>query len=1022
MFRSRVSVLVGLLSLILVVVSVSAQRAVSYNTISEQEYLQLQESISSAGTVPVIVELAVPGLVDTKGELDLNGDMQAQGQAIATTQQKLLDELSGYRATPYYEYRIFPYLALHVDGPALDAILSSDHVVTVQADEASELFLASSTAVIGAPSVWARGFDGAGQTVVILDTGIDVTHPFLGDRVVAEACFSNQNNTAGGESLCPNGQGSQVGTGAANAQTDACLRGDDNLCNHGTHVAGIAAGEGTDFDGVARAADIIAIQVFTRLNGSDNCDGEPACVGSFDSDQLAAMEHIVEELLPEHQIASINMSLGGGEFEESCDGDSLLTSAINSFRSSGIATVIASGNAHFLDAISSPACVSNAISVGATEDNDDVWGECHDDICDGSNISEQLDLLAPGANIESSIPGGEFDKYYGTSMAAPHVAGTIAIMKSLSPDMTVDDIERILESTGVQVADNRDDGIHTKPRIQLDEAIVDDIDIINVTTRSPGYAGPHDNPVKVIARVTKPDTRLDADKFAVVVNGQPAQIITVFEGSDIYAIEFLPPEQDANGLYDMVVSVVTGEALVAEEQTRALNYAASNNVDTSLVIDRSGSMEEFDYMEPAKSAAALFVNLMRENDLLAVVSFNHQVQVPFAMTSLNETSRETAVTAINSITAFGTTSIGGGLGEGQRQLVTSGNQVHPWAIVLLSDGFENTAPFVDSVLPGIVASKTTVHTIALGGNADQDLLLDIAAKTGGTYNLAPSAAQLQGVYNSIAATVANQQTLLAVSGVIEAGASSIKNVVVDSTIGEATFAITWSNPDAQLQLVLGDPTGRIINPTVAATSPDMTYAEGATFAYYRIKTPTLVPGVWTIGIEGGVVPALAGVMQAAAERYEVLVSGDVVGAAATLNLYLDKSRYNVGEEIRIAATLSDDQPIIGADIVAVSGPIVLAGPPAQLMGPVADSWPIVKLYDDGNHGDGRADDGVYANTLVAAEAPGIYEFQVFTDALANNNQPFARLVRGSVNIGLTSDSFTSTESELGFSVFLSLIR
>ena len=106
MFRSRVSVLVGLLSLILVVVSVSAQRAVSYNTISEQEYLQLQESISSAGTVPVIVELAVPGLVDTKGELDLNGDMQAQGQAIATTQQQLLDELSGYNATPYYEYRI----------------------------------------------------------------------------------------------------------------------------------------------------------------------------------------------------------------------------------------------------------------------------------------------------------------------------------------------------------------------------------------------------------------------------------------------------------------------------------------------------------------------------------------------------------------------------------------------------------------------------------------------------------------------------------------------------------------------------------------------------------------------------------------------------------------------------------------------------------------------------------------------------------------------------------------------------
>ena len=65
MFRSRVSVLVGLLSLILVVVSVSAQRAVSYNTISEQEYLQLQESISSAGTVPLIVKVAVHSLGGT---------------------------------------------------------------------------------------------------------------------------------------------------------------------------------------------------------------------------------------------------------------------------------------------------------------------------------------------------------------------------------------------------------------------------------------------------------------------------------------------------------------------------------------------------------------------------------------------------------------------------------------------------------------------------------------------------------------------------------------------------------------------------------------------------------------------------------------------------------------------------------------------------------------------------------------------------------------------------------------------
>lgn len=1036
MFQRRVSILVGLLSLmaILVVGAVSAQQTNNPRGISEEVYLQLQESIDEVGSASVIVELNIPERYRAESQISADSEVQAQRQAIGTAQEQLLDELGGYNVRVYYQYTIFPYLAMHVDGPALDTLIGSSNVLRVTQDSLSEPLLASSTRVIGAPNVWDRGFDGRGQTVIILDTGIDAEHPFLGGRVTAEACFSNQDGSGSDQSLCPNGAGFQSGQGAADAETASCLYGTENICSHGTHVAGIAGGLDTSSSGVAPAANIIAIQVFTRVDDTGVPDSQRRCKNSgrlvcplsYTADQLAALEFIVMEFMDDYQIASINMSLGGGEYDEPCDSESFLTNAINNFRVMGIATVIASGNNNYRDAISSPACISNAVTVSATEDNDDIMEECLLIwfYCGGANMHEMVDLLAPGTNIRSSVPGGGFDEYDGTSMAAPHVAGTWALMKAISPGASVDDIERILEGSGVLVTDERDGGIYTKPRIQLDSAIVDGFDILNLTTDSPGYAGPHENPTKVIVRITKPAPAIDIDpdKFAVVVGGKPAKLVTVYEGSDIYAIEFLPPQQDANGLYDVILSAITDKALLAEKQSQALNYTDTNNIDASLVIDRSGSMGASQYMEPAKSAAKFFVNLMKDNDRLAAVAFNHQVSVPFAMRSLDGASRNAAVEAINTISSFGNTSIGGGLKEGQEQLETGGDPLHPWAIVLLSDGFENTSPFVANVLPDIVASKTTVHTIALGSTADQDLLLEIAQQTGGTYNLAPTAAQLQGVYNSIAVTVANQQTLLAVSDVIVASASSIKRVIVDSTVSEATFAITWSNPNAKLDLVLGDPNGQIINPASVGTSPDITYSEGATYAYYRIKTPTLVPGVWTIGIEGGLIPTRASAAQAAGEPYEVLVTGAVVGAAATLNLYLDQPKYNVGEDIRVTATLSDDRPIVGADVVALSGPVVLAGPPARMAETGTDSWPVIKLYDDGNHSDGRANDGVYANVIVAGEDPGIYEFQVFTDGLTNNNQPFSRLVRGSVNVGLTRDSFTPTEQELGYSTYLPFVR
>jgi len=158
------------------------------------------------------------------------------------------------------------------------------------------------------------------------------------------------------------------------------------------------------------------------------------------------------------------MSLGGGRFTGNCDNHPL-KGIIDQLRSVGIATVIASGNEGYTDAIGSPACISSAISVGATGDGTRIEGNT---VAPYSNSSSFLSLLAPGDAIFSSIPGGGFATFFGTSMATPHVAGAWAILKQQYPTASVSDILNELRATGVKITDQRN-GIEI-PRISLNRS------------------------------------------------------------------------------------------------------------------------------------------------------------------------------------------------------------------------------------------------------------------------------------------------------------------------------------------------------------------------------------------------------------------------------------------------------------------------------------------------------------------------------------------------------------------------
>ncbi|HXG70650.1 MAG TPA: S8 family serine peptidase [Gemmatimonadaceae bacterium] len=428
---------------------------------------QLAARAVANGRVRVIVSLNVAAAPD--GQLNAS-QRGVQRALIAGAQTTVLNGAAGLDVRAVARFRVLPGMALDVDLKALEFLERHPQVASIQEDELAAPTLAQSASLIGAPTVWSTGYTGAGQTVAILDTGVERSHSFFGGRVVAEACYST---TSSGQStsLCPGGVPSAVGSGAG----APCSMSD---CGHGTHVAGIAAGSnGSDVHGVARGANIIAIQVFSRFESSSFCGGLAPCALSYESDQIRGLE-FVYELRNSYNIAAANMSLGGGQFSSQNACDTVNTNSgrkpiIDALRSAGIATVISAGNGDrnggFTAALSSPACISSAVSVGSTMDGSNGAAPT-DGVSAFSNSASFLSLLAPGQSINSSIPGGGFSNFQGTSMAAPHVAGAWALLKSRYPGATVSQVLDALSSTGLSVTDSKN-GI-TKKRISVAEAMI----------------------------------------------------------------------------------------------------------------------------------------------------------------------------------------------------------------------------------------------------------------------------------------------------------------------------------------------------------------------------------------------------------------------------------------------------------------------------------------------------------------------------------------------------------------------
>lgn len=295
------------------------------------------------------------------------------------------------------------------------------------------------------------------------------------------------------------------------------------------------------------------------------------------------------------------------------------------------------------------------------------------------------------------------------------------------------------------------------------------------------------------------------------------------------------------------------------------------NVSVIQVIDRTGSMSHRDeaslpsYMESAKIAAQNFIGLMQIGDEVGVVAFDDQgcdnvgskAESLFNLAGITDgTVRDNAISSINPLTARGCTSIGAGM-----QLAQSGPNFldvatadQPHAMVLLTDGFENTPPWVrerparfdykpatpNNILLTI-PEETDIYTIALGPTADVDLMKDIANTTGGKFYESPTILGLLSIYYQIQGDLELGEMTDLETGTKGSG-NDTRIVTIDPDASEATFVVGWLQSEGRLKLTIKDPDGNKVTPK----DSNVKMGSYSTYHFIRIKNP--LPGNWEVHI------------------------------------------------------------------------------------------------------------------------------------------------------------------------------
>lgn len=432
---------------------------------------------------------------------------------------------------------------------------------------------------------------------------------------------------------------------------------------------------------------------------------------------------------------------------------------------------------------------------------------------------------------------------------------------------------------------------------------------------------------------------------------------------------YIPPMGSGNQDVTMFGFIRRGETskiTLDPADSAGIRYIYSNlpdaHVDLVLVFDGSSNFAgAYNGFVPSKNSSLDLIQKLRVGDRIGIVRM--PATVVLGLTPIvDQSSRDAAKSAVNSLTAGGASAVGAGLTAAQTLLNGSFAPDHGKAVILFSACEEDTVPPALSVLPSLVAGSTKAFTFGFPGSAGEALADTIAARTHGAYFVAADTS-IGTIVDQMWGLLIGQQlvgdTLVQSNNVppYDTTQPGLKwQAAVDPGATEIQPGLKWQASNFVLTLI--SPDGLVIDSALAAGNPSdgIDFFSGPASTFFRIRNPK--SGTWTLNVQGRVFPSVPEPL-----HLSILSSTDL-----TLSISFDRLLYAPGDPVIVTATLFRGGEVDGEKHIVGGAPVRDATVIALVTSPGSSSVQTLTLVHIGN--------GVYRGVFANTGTPGSYDFHV----------------------------------------------